>query len=356
MGLDEALLESAEAPPTLRFYTWAPDGSQPGLLPALRRRARPAPRPRARRAAHHRRRRDPPRRASSPSRSPRRWPRRSTAARSATPTGACTRPSPSALAELRRRGAALRGERALALGSRGHRACASTTRRRSTWSGTGARASGSAQRRKGGRVLHHGSIKLGRRRARARHGRRRARRGRARRPRSYAPHLRSALSARSGCALSPTCRRAKSARGRGSSPRATSTPASCGGSRREPESLPGGPGPLRLHAARRAPSAERAPGHDRHAARRPPLLLRLRARDLAAPRRARRGGPALHARADAAREDHAGDGLALDRALPARPRRARPDARPSASVPAPAAGGAARARATRRARSSATTC
>jgi lipoate-protein ligase A len=157
MGLDEALLGSREAPPTLRFYTWHPDTLSLGYfqrvddVPGAARAGALVRRITGGGAIHHRRELtfslalplDHPLYAGPVAASYERVHALVAAA----------------LAEFGVQ-AALRGEAPLASDRAGTGMCFHhSTALDLAWDGR--KGVGSAQRRKGGRVLHHGSIKLG---------------------------------------------------------------------------------------------------------------------------------------------------------------------------------------------------
>lgn len=157
MGLDEALLERAEAPNTLRLYTWSPDTLSLGYFQKLdsvpgRERARALVRRITGGGAIHHVRELTFSIASSLDHPIYRGPIGDSYARVHT-----------AIADALREfgvNATLRGERALASDQEGTGMCFHTsTPLDLAWNDR--KGVGSAQRRKHGRVLHHGSIKLG---------------------------------------------------------------------------------------------------------------------------------------------------------------------------------------------------
>jgi lipoyl(octanoyl) transferase len=157
MGLDEALLESLGAPPTLRFYTWKPDTLSLGYfqrvadVPGAERAGALVRRITGGGAIHH------VRELTFSLTAPLTHEvYRGPLAESYSRVHAAVA---SALAEVGVE-AELRGPRALESDREGTGMCFHhSTCLDLVWKGK--KGVGSAQRRKGGRVLHHGSIKLG---------------------------------------------------------------------------------------------------------------------------------------------------------------------------------------------------
>jgi lipoate-protein ligase A len=157
MGLDEALLESAESPPTVRFYSWKPDTLSLGYfqkladVPAAARARAVVRRITGGGAIHH------AKELTFSLAAPLDHPlyRGAIADSYARVHGAIV----VALGELGIE-ASLRGARDLASDREGTGMCFHrSTALDVVWGGR--KGVGSAQRRKRGRVLHHGSIKLG---------------------------------------------------------------------------------------------------------------------------------------------------------------------------------------------------
>lgn len=157
MGLDEALLESAESPPTLRFYSWRPETLSLGYfqrladVPGAARARAVVRRITGGGAIHH------ARELTFSIAAPLDHPLyRGAVAESYARVHAAI---VATLAELGI-AAALRGDRDLASDREGTGMCFHrSTALDVAWGGR--KGVGSAQRRKRGRVLHHGSIKLG---------------------------------------------------------------------------------------------------------------------------------------------------------------------------------------------------